>query len=296
MNYLGDWNNKTRESKPGVDLTGSPLIDLDHCEALADAGLFGEYGDLAIQLHNEGVGRFQVSDPDWMNLVDRLRDSLEKIVDSEALSKGKLAPSRFQDAWLHYGLDHVRQIACHPEVINILRLLYGREPFPFQTLNFPNGSEQHFHSDAVHFHSLPTGFMCGVWVALEDIQLDAGPLIYFPRSHKEPYLRARDLGVTNAALLAEEAPQRLFEQYWRDLVKRKQYQPEMFLAQKGEVLVWHANLLHGGAEVRNKNLSRWSQVSHYYFRECAYTTPLKQTIDGELQGEHWRESPLDLTK
>ena len=50
--------------------------------------------------------------------------------------------------------------------------LYGREPFPFQTLNFPYGSRQHYHSDAVHFNSLPKGFMCGVWVALEDIHED----------------------------------------------------------------------------------------------------------------------------
>lgn len=279
-----------------VDLSGTPLIDLPHCEDLAEAGVFGEHRELALQLHHQGFGRLAIADSNWLPLVDELRSVLEPLVNLEALAEGKLPPCRFQDAWLHQGLDQVRQLACHPEILAALRLLYGRDPFPFQTLNFPNGTAQHFHSDAVHFHSLPHGFMCGIWVALEDIHPDAGPLLYFPGSHQEPYLRAKDLDITQAALEAEQAPQRLFEPHWRDRVARKGYPRELFLPQKGEVLIWHANLLHGGSAVRNKQLSRWSQVSHYYFRGCSYTTPLLQTCDATAPGNHWRPAPLDLTR
>ena len=59
---------------------------------------------------------------------------------------------------------------------------YGREPLPFQTLNFRVGTQQEPHSDAFHFNSDPPGFMCGVWVALEDIDEASGPLVYFPGS------------------------------------------------------------------------------------------------------------------
>ena len=58
----------------------------------------------------------------------------------------------------------VKEIACHPEILIALKILFGRDPFPFQTLNFPYGSRQHFHSDACHFSSEPKGFMCGIWV------------------------------------------------------------------------------------------------------------------------------------
>ena len=278
-----------------LDLSGTPLIDLPHCEDLAEAGVFGEHRELALQLHHQGFGRMAIADPNWLPLVDQLRSALEPLVDLEALAEGKLTPCRFQDAWLHQGLDEVRQLACHPEILAAMRVLYGRDPFPFQTLNFPNGTAQHFHSDAVHFHSLPHGFMCGVWVALQDIHPDAGPLLYYPGSQKEPYLRAEDLGITQADLEAEQAPQRLFEPHWRELVDRQGYQRELFLPQKGEVLIWHANLLHGGSAVRNKKMSRWSQVSHYYFRGCSYTTPLLQTLDGKATNESWRMNPLDLT-
>ena len=172
-------------------------------------------------------------------------------------------------------------------------MLYGRVPFPFQTLNFPNGTAQHFHSDAVHFHSLPHGFMCGAWVALEDISADSGPLVYFPGSHRMPYLAARDFGLTQAEVLAEPAPQKFFERHWRDSVAANGYQRCLFEARKGDVLVWHANLLHGGSPVKNKSLSRWSQVTHYFFEGCAHTTPLFQTIDAPAEGPQWR-APIPI--
>ena len=284
--------NKT----PALDLTSAPLIDLPDCEALAEAGAFGEHRELALQLNHQGFGCLAIADPHWIQLVDQVRDVLEPLVDLKALEEGKLQPCRFQDAWLHHGLDPVRHLACHPEILAALRVLYGRDPFPFQTLNFPNGTAQHFHSDAVHFHSLPHGFMCGIWVALEDIHPDAGPLLYYPGSQKEPYLRAKDLGITQADLEAQEAPQRLFEPHWRELVDRKGYQRELFLPRKGEVLIWHANLLHGGSAVRDKKMSRWSQVSHYYFRGCRYNTPILETIDtGRFDQKRWRD-PMIISK
>ena len=279
-----------------LDLSGCPLIDAPDCKALAQAGCFGDQTELALQLHHQGFGTLEIQDSHWLDLVDQLRGDLEPLVDLEALAQGTLPPLRFQDAWLHQGIERVRQLACHREIMAALRVLYGRDPFPFQTLNFPNGTAQHFHSDAVHFHSLPHGFMCGIWVALEDIQADAGPLLYYPGSHREPYLSARDLGIYEEDLKAEQAPQRLFEPHWRDLVQQKGYREEMFLARKGEVLIWHANLLHGGSAVGNTRLSRWSQVSHYYFRGCSYTTPLLNTSDADPLGDQWRLSPLDLSE
>ena len=58
--------------------------------------------------------------------------------------------------------------------------------------------------DAVHFHALPHG-LCAVWVALEDVSA-GGPLVYFPGSHRLPYLAARDLGLSHADVKAKRAP------------------------------------------------------------------------------------------
>ena len=44
--------------------------------------------------------------------------------------------------------------------------------------------------------------------------------------------------------------------------------------EKGIYLIWASNLIHGGAPVNNKQLTRWSQVTHYYFEDCTYYTPM----------------------
>ena len=74
--------------------------------------------------------------------------------------------NRIQDAWKVS--PAVKEIARAPVVLDLLREFYDREPLPFQTLNFRVGTQQAPHADAFHFNSDPPGFMCGVWVALEE--------------------------------------------------------------------------------------------------------------------------------
>ena len=46
------------------------------------------------------------------------------------------------------------------------------------------------------------------------------------------------------------------------------------MLKKGQCLVWSANLLHGGSPHRDKGRTRHSQVTHYYFDDCQYYSPL----------------------
>lgn len=268
--------------------TGIPLIDRKDFKLTKSQGGFGTFTQLAQQLNKKGFGLLEIKDPDWLKLVSQVRKELEPHVDLMQLKSGKLGPTRFQDAWLHQNVDAVRQVAIHPEIMAALQVLYGRVPFPFQTLNFPNGTAQHVHSDAVHFHSFPHGFMCGVWVALEDVSLHSGPLVYYPGSHRLPYLSASDFGLTTSKVLAEPHPQKFFESHWRRLLRIHSYPRRLFKARKGDVLIWHANLLHGGSSVKDKTMTRWSQVTHYFFEECTHMTPLLKTIDSTPDGPHLR--------
>ncbi len=98
---------------------------------------------------------------------------------------------RVQDAWK--SSSHVLALATAPRVLAILRELYGRKPLPFQTLNFPVGTQQRAHSGAIHFDSIPGGLMCGVWTALEDIDRENGPLVFYPGTHKLPVVSMDDV-------------------------------------------------------------------------------------------------------
>lgn len=44
--------------------------------------------------------------------------------------------------------------------------------------------------------------------------------------------------------------------------------------EKGNMLIWSANLLHGGDPILKHDSTRFSQVTHYYFEACKYYTPL----------------------
>jgi len=65
------------------------------------------------------------------------------------------APRRVQDAWK--SVNAVREVAVSSAVLSALKQLFGREPLPFQTLNFPVGTRQRSHSDTIHFNSIPRG-------------------------------------------------------------------------------------------------------------------------------------------
>lgn len=74
-----------------------------------------------------------------------------------------------------------------------------------------------------------------------------------------------------------ESGERFYPQYEKkikELVDKHDLHPDYGVIKKGEALIWHANLLHGGSEQRDLSRSRHSQVTHYFFAGCRYYTPL----------------------
>ena len=55
-----------------------------------------------------------------------------------------------------------------------------------------------------------------------------------------------------------------YEPYIQDLIRERGFQAKSFLAKKGDVLFWHANLFHGGAKRKDIRKSRKAMVCHYF--------------------------------
>ena len=203
-------------------------------------------------------------------------------VDSQGQDRYKNG-TRLTDA--HYGIAAARRVATAPKVLRGLKQLFGRTALPFQTLNFPVGTEQMAHSDTIHFNSMPSGYMAGVWVALEDIDENNGPLVYYPGSHKLPEYRMQDFG-----LRSSYDDYWLYEQAIERLVRRYDLKPEYGQIKKGQAIIWHANLLHGGSAQRDEMRSRHSQVTHYFFEGCRYYTPMNSTPENpDFRRPDWIE-------
>ncbi len=80
----------------------------------------------------------------------------------------------------------------NPKLIKLLSFIMGAPLIPFQTINFVEGSEQRAHSDSIHMTTEPLGYLLAAWTALEDCHEGNGPLFYYPKSHRLPYITCRD--------------------------------------------------------------------------------------------------------
>jgi hypothetical protein len=225
------------------------------------------------------------------DILDGIVDVLEPHWESKTAPAGvlnhqlqeanlKRGSNRLQDLW--EVVPEVKSIALDNYVLYLLEELFGRRPKPFQTLNFPVGTEQAVHSDSVHFNSEPFGFMCGVWVALEDISHDQGPLVYFPQSHKLPEITSEETGFDPTS---ENYPRLVL--YWEEQIKEKSYQRKLGIIKKGQAIIWHANLLHGGSPQTDKAKTRNSQVTHYYFEGAKPWRQLQSSAGKEYFEPNW---------
>ena len=198
------------------------------------------------------------------------------IAASQADPSNRELSYKLQDEWRVN--ENVKMIAAAPAIMDTLRLLYRRRPIPFQTLSFSAGSQQDTHSDMIHFSSVPERFMCGVWVALEDITEEMGPLHYYPGSNKLPFYSLTEMGVPASRSRKSKNHYMDYEDYYilfiKEVIKNLGLQKKQLTIKKGQAMVWAANLLHGGEAITRPGATRHSQVTHYYFEGCTYYTPL----------------------
>jgi hypothetical protein len=197
------------------------------------------------------------------DLIDGFWNRLEAAIDSGAITYQRGSSDRIRQAHL---LPEGREIWLFPPVLDFLRGHFRDEPCACQTLTYPHGSEQQPHQDTVHLTPYPGGYMCGVWIALQDVQPNSGELVVYPGSHLFRRLRARELGL--AKVDKDYSSYVAFDAAIRALVSEHGSEPVVYRPKAGEILVWHENLIHGGSPRRNRELTRKSIVSHYFARGC----------------------------
>jgi ectoine hydroxylase-related dioxygenase (phytanoyl-CoA dioxygenase family) len=112
------------------------------------------------------------------------------------------------------------------------------------------------------FHVYPGNYLIGAWIALEDISADSGPLLFAPGTHKSSlYPDFRNHPQTTLRTCSLD----VYDGYYKFTKElgHRDGEPKKFLAKKGDVLLWHGMLVHGGSPVINPDLTRKSMVIHY---------------------------------
>lgn len=162
--------------------------------------------------------------------------------------------------------DAAKTLAFATPITSFLDELFGSPPALIQSLTFWKSSEQSIHQDFsyVHHHRR-LGELAAAWIPLEDIQADAGPLVYYKGSHHPDSLGFYDWG-DGSILASRDASSSLsagYTQHLEAIVAEHHLQPSIFLPKRGDLLIWHGALIHGGTPMRNPALTRRSFVCHY---------------------------------
>lgn len=192
--------------------------------------------------------------------ADQINTEIDKLMEDGTLKfiyGGKLMFA------IHHS-EIIRNIGNDKELLDFLSVLMDGKSKLFQSINFINGSQQKTHSDSIHMTTYPLGGLLGVWIALEDVDETNGALHYIPKSHKLPYFLNSDYDNEGTALKIGKKSYRAYETFLEDKVKELGLEKEVFKAKKGDLLIWHANILHGGEPHTDKNRTRKSLVYHFF--------------------------------
>jgi hypothetical protein len=204
-------------------------------------------------------------------ILDQVWDAYERAIASgrialppEPAGDGDPFPGRFLNP--HRKLGMLCRILKHAGLLHWIRVLMEREPKPLQTIFSHKGSQQGLHSDSIHMTTYPLGYLTAAWIAFEDIHPASGPLVYHPGSHRLPYVFSKDVDLTEQEF--RERGYAPYHEKYEPAIRQsvEGTEPHYFHARKGDVLIWHANLIHGGSVRRDLQLSRKALVTHFFVK------------------------------
>jgi phytanoyl-CoA hydroxylase len=167
----------------------------------------------------------------------------------------------------HRTSTHAMRIGLDRQIMSLLDYLFGHRAAIYTSLTFEFGTEQPLHRDIPFFWTFPPNYFFGVWFAIEDIDPDAGPLMYVRGAHR--------FSVDHRALLARARQQHpeastdvlvnlALESYYGEVAQgaSSMGEPVTALLKRGDMAIWHPQMPHGGSRAKDPSRTRKSIVFH----------------------------------
>jgi phytanoyl-CoA hydroxylase len=189
---------------------------------------------------------------------------------------------RYRIHELHTASEQALRLVLDPLLHRYASLILGETAVATQSLYFEFGSQQALHRDSTVVPSPEFGRLVAAWIALEDIAPESGPLAYVPGSQRFPFFDFGTNDYTYDPTRHTAADVAAAVRFYDDELQRSRLPVKHFLAKRGEVLIWHSALMHGGAMPADERRTRKSLVIHYSSlrtqpsRECA----VSEVVDG----------------
>jgi phytanoyl-CoA hydroxylase len=172
----------------------------------------------------------------------------------------------------HSHNNNTLDLVCNSYIDTLLSTMFGTKQTVYTSLTFGKGTQQGIHRDTPHFYTNPIDQYFGVWYALEDIKIESGPLMYYKNGHLLNIPNGYD--IYNELYNDSEKTHSKIDcclQKYNLIVSEacKEHKLESVNIEsitqplnKGDVIVWHPKLPHGGSFIINKELTRKSIVTH----------------------------------
>lgn len=259
---------------------------LRHAQSLRESGRISHDDELHLRRFIDDG--YTVLD---LNLSDSTFDQMERDVDGLWKTKpwdvayaytGPAYPMAYSDEQrerrpksrihdMHSASETALGLYLQPQLFRFVNLILGEEPVSFQSLYFQFGSEQVIHRDPVVVPTAQPGHLVAAWIALEDIHPGSGELLYVPGSHRLPYFEFSPGEWQFDAYRMGEKEIAAAKEWDRRICAERGLETKAFTPRRGQALVWHASLMHGGGSVEGEGRTRRSFVVHYSTRSTYRT-------------------------
>ena len=167
----------------------------------------------------------------------------------------------------HLASEAAMAVATDQHVMELLDLFFGQRSSVYTSLTFKYGTQQPIHRDTPHFATWPPNRFCGVWTALEDVDEDAGPLMYIRGGHRfdvDEHNIFHEVESSRGDLDAEQHAGQALDVYNGVIMQTAPENGDFAIApiRKGDVAIWHPQLPHGGSPANDPQKTRLSMVVH----------------------------------
>ena len=153
-----------------------------------------------------------------------------------------------------------KKLSLHRRLTQFLGLAFKQQIVVMQSLTFMKSTQQDIHQDFAYVVAEVPSHMAAAWIALEDIDPKSGPLCYYPGSQGNPIF---DWGDGMFRTGQSTGTDQQFAEHIHARCREAGQDLRHFTPKKGDLLIWHGALAHGGALAQDQKLTRKSYVTHY---------------------------------
>lgn len=173
---------------------------------------------------------------------------------------------QIETPYLH--IKELRDLCLYPPMMDLMKELIGETMGVHLNLTGWVSTERDWHQDLCLNPPGVGTFYLAAWMALDNIHEDSGPFQFVRGSHRWPVMQRELIFNFLTPQERQDPAWPTNTQKWvadacmEEIVKRN-IMVETYLPNRGDLLLWHASLIHRGSPAKVPGMLRKSLIAHY---------------------------------